>query len=81
MEQPSLESSQSKLDMGSNIEFCLVCGDRASGRHYGKKLLKKMIISTYFSDFRFKVLSVVRDVKAFSKDQFANNSAISAEAP
>lgn len=28
----SLETQQSKLDMGgSNIEFCLVCGDRASG--------------------------------------------------
>jgi hypothetical protein len=30
----SLETQQSKLDMGggSNIEFCLVCGDRASGK-------------------------------------------------
>lgn len=33
----SLDMSQSKLEMGgNNVEFCLVCGDRASGRHYGK---------------------------------------------
>lgn len=81
MEQPSLESSQSKLDMGSNIEFCLVCGDRASGRHYGKKFSKKINILSNFSDFCFKVLSAVKDVKAFLKDRFANNSAISAEEP
>ncbi|CRK98195.1 CLUMA_CG011558, isoform A [Clunio marinus] len=36
MMDQSLDMTQSKLDMGgSNIEFCLVCGDRASGRHYG----------------------------------------------
>lgn len=37
MEQSLDNSQHSKLDMGgNNIEFCLVCGDRASGRHYGK---------------------------------------------
>jgi len=33
--------SKQEINMPStgNIEFCLVCGDRASGRHYGESLV------------------------------------------
>lgn len=30
-----LSELQAATAQQTNIEFCLVCGDRASGRHYG----------------------------------------------
>lgn len=33
--QQGQQQQQSQQQSGGNVEFCLVCGDRASGRHYG----------------------------------------------
>jgi hypothetical protein len=30
------KSQEIAMPSSGNIEFCLVCGDRASGRHYGE---------------------------------------------
>lgn len=37
LQQIKTELNKQEINMPSsgNIEFCLVCGDRASGRHYG----------------------------------------------
>lgn len=39
LDLPQIKSELNKQDIpmpsSGNIEFCVVCGDRASGRHYG----------------------------------------------